>query len=97
MIWQPRDELRLVVLREHGDSLTAMARQLGISRSAVSGKLWRMGVEKREPPPGLRKWAKRGTSLPVARIRKLRAAGKSYRTIGAIVGCHASYARRLCL
>ena len=97
MSWSLINEVSLRIMWMRGDSLNAIARDLGIGRGAVAGKARRMKLPEREAPSQLIDWNGRGTSLPVTYIRQLRTSGKSYRAIANLVGCDPSAARRVCL
>lgn len=46
--WTPERIERLKQLRAESKSFTEIGRELGISRNAISGKVWRLGLAKKK-------------------------------------------------
>ena len=91
--WTATDELWLATLWEHGETITAIGRAMGISRNAVVGKAHRMGLAPRRSPLQPSKL----TRSDVAQMKKLRRQGETYEAIGRRFGYSDVTARRYTL
>lgn len=87
--WPESDLARLRVMWADGLSLNQIGMALGLSRNAIAGKALRMGLDRR------------GTPIPptkrspdaVAKVKAMRAAGKSYSAIAEVLGVTTATAR----
>jgi transposase-like protein len=84
-VWTPERQARLDELYETGMTITKIAAKMGVTKSAISGRLWRQGMRRKAPIYTGPTWGQRLDELHdrmdalIAEQAIARAAGRHYK------------------